>query len=835
MDVKINGVMFHIFEYDDENTILERWALEIDDTALPSFFRVKSKTSKSITIEDVRDIINQIPEKNLSNEDIISKILADFPYLRKRDIGVLWILSHHEFKKGKAEPEVDVDGPIKFLNVRGAFTTVIRTNMTVEDFQKETKNQRDAIRKKIERQLVLFAKLDEIEPVETSNFTLDESSINLSLKLPGKENILDIFDAINATAEIPFIYVVYQQKKIIKVYQNFFPPDIWLEETEDAPINNEMIKFKFLDAEPSLLSSKRVKIENLYSDGIWTPENTVVIDFKSKENFEKNASSVLIDKLLDMRINYEILSSKQLGIKGTFKTDKLKFDKVIFADLINTNDIFRSLTFLDERQKTIIQRERYYFYYSFAHDNDPSQALGVSIIASENDKNLTIRITHCLNEEQASVTKNVLAKLFAINNQEYEGIADIYSKYIPSFVGVPKVKKTKKTKKNLKTGDRLADLKATEDPIFKGQYSGICQRYQQPYIVNDDEYEENLQRLGNNPHKFLRFENRWYACDPNPNRELLIWPGIVQNKIKKSGKWADYVQKYPWLPCCLKKDQYTRSKSKLKMYLETLGQETKKVAPKPKDTGYIVEIGKILSEKNKGRLPFNWERIFKFMGMNRVKIGAREKTAKEFYPILRQGVMESPDSFFHCMETAMNTKYSKLLNDEEKKKHVMEVRKKISEMGLAIGRQSLYQFTDEEIRNMLFHPEAYIAAEDFVELAQKYYQCNIFLYKYDINTPDGDVVVPNYSKAYLYRQIDDTLPCVLILKYETTDYPYQCELICQVEVERSKIQKTSFRFEGTSEIAQMAIRLLYDSNEVFYVSVAEGRKGYVPYQPVLEI
>ena len=133
---------------------------------------------------------------------------------------------------------------------------------------------------------------------------------------------------------------------------------------------------------------------------------------------------------------------------------------------------------------------------------------------------------------------------------------------------------------------------------------------------------------------------------------------------------------------------------------------------------------------------------------------------------------------------------------------------------------------------MLADNEEYLAPEAFVGLLQTHYECNIFIYIVDDAHPNGNIVIPRNSQAHLTRDINELKKTVMIIKYETEtdDYPYQCEVICQLDVRGGKIRGAECVFEN-SELSKLAVKLLYDTNEVFVIST----DGYEPYKPVPEL
>lgn len=851
--VTINKVPFDVYEYDDENTILARYSSEQPDT-LPSFFRLSVDENFvlvpniKLEIDDVRVLIRKMSSENLMDDKLVDSILHLFPNLKKQDIGVLWLLENYTFQNGKSTKPIDVTH-LKLLSEKDSFVNSVRAGLTVEEFKRNMERFRKQNLVKIEEERRVFKILDSIKPLETVDFVVEEVSVVMKLNLPGKENLLDIFDALVTSKEIPLIMLRYKKKVFYKICTILGTiPDSWLDDTAFADAGAEDgIFFKILNASLNKLESKRIILENLYSECKWTLDNTIEYSFKTVEGTatEEKMKEKIVD-MIGKGLNYDVVSTKQNHVKGIFLVNSFNFNKVVLADLIATNPIFRTFLFFNEDKKTVLSKPRFepYFSASLSQQNEPSMALRITITPpGENlsDLPIIVRITHATRLQQANSAKLILSKLFSLNNELYEDIFNLYSSLVPEFKNTfAKKKPLREIKKDMKKGPRLVALENANPKMFNDEskgYSTQCQKLFQPYITSKAERDRLVNEEGWDPHKFIDYEGFWYGCEPRVGQELekhpeKVWPGLKMNTSKNR---PEFVKKHPLLPCCFGTDMYTKNKSEWRIYYAARNKDqavnTGVSNTKKEDATHILGIGKMAGPGRRGELPFNWEKILKMLGYEKQRLGKGEKKAKEFYPILRYGVVSSPDSFLHCMELAMGEKYLSM-DEEHRKTRITAVRKDLAKKALAPGMQNLFDYKPSDIKKMLKDPESYISPDHFVDLVQSHYNCNIFLYVYGATSPNGDVVIPRASQAYLYKDIDETKPCVLILKYETGegDYPYQCEVICEVDIKGGKIQKTKFKFDGDHPVAEKAIQLFYDSNEVFIVDPDR----YEPYQPVTE-
>ena len=838
MKITINGQQYDAYQYDDDMTILERYSLS-KEGSVPSFFRIENKDfvieeGAELQVSDVRDLIKNLSAEDLEDNPQIESILSSYPKLKKRDIGVLWIIENYEIDGDKIKEEINVTF-LKTLD-RITFLTSAKAASITVDFLKKIKRERDVIASRSKKGKKIFDVLNKYQEMpSTGPFVLEEITTQSILKLPNGENLLDVFDAMDTSKNIPFIILARKKKIYYKVFRHIIPPIGWV----DFVPPFEGIFFKVLNMPASKLSSRQIMLENLYSNGIWTVDNKIELDFKVREGTPEEVITGRFFDALGDRLEYEVVSTHQTGIKGIFTIPSVSFNRVIFADLVATNEYFRYFLFFNEKNKTILAKPRFYVYYASDQQGIIPNSLALTITPQLTDgqQSVTVRVSHAMNFQQANAARIITSKLFSLYLEEYEQISDIYAS-LTKDVGVEVKKKEKKEDK--KTGPRAAALRKVNPGMFGSRYPDQCQKQAQPYILKDkEEALAKAEELGD-PHKVMFYEGTWYACeprepylDPSGNKDKdnkHVFPGLKENKPKTGDPEynKEYKKKYPDIVCCFTQDQYEKGASRLRKYREGLT-----TGERPEDTGREIGIGHIVGANKRlqagrfGELPFNWERLLDHMGINKITRGKQT-----FHPILRHGVVPSADSVIHCLERAFNPRYASLITSE-KKDVVSQVRETLSESNLSIGRQELYDYTETDIQQMLLDEDQYLAPEMFVSLLQQYYDCNIFIYLLDDKHPNGDIVIPRSSQAYLTRDINELKRTVFIIKYETEtdDYPYQCEVFCQLAGDgKIKGAGLNFVFEN-SPIVKIAVELFYDANEVFVVST----DGYEPYHPVPEI
>ena len=652
----------------------------------------------------------------------------------------------------------------------------------------------------------------------------------------------------DASLELPFIMVSYKGSTYYKIYQaadSIIPPAVivrgetrvpWIEFTPLV----DGIYFKVSNIKGK--NPGRALIQNVYSTGVWFFDNRIEVSFTTSFEGSEEVITQRIFRSLGDRLKYDVISTKQISIKGTFFVPSLNFDKVVFADMIATDDIFRYFVFANERDtskqtgqgpyKTLTTRKNFYFYYSPNQSYNIPGSLALTITPDPLAKGCVIRIKRAVNIQQAIAVKNVLSKLFRWYLTKYDEIAEVYS----IFESKAKPKREKERKKDKKTGPRASALEEFDPSLFRSRYPDQCQREKQPYILyTEDEAKKKAKELGD-PHKVIPFGNVWYACEPRESDDKddrHTWPGLKLNTSKTGNTEFDqqYKREVPLIPCCYTQDQYVKRASEWRKYLENEGKFIPETKEKDIGVGHIVKAANPAGNGRYGEVPFNWEKLLRYLKIEKITKGKQN-----VYPLLRRGVAMSPDSIVHCLESAMTEYYSQLRVDEQRK-HVLDVRQKIAQSNISIGYQELYDMTEAEIRDALKDPEQYLAPEMYVSILQAYYKCNIFMYVVDTDHPNGEILLPRSAGTHLAKDVNEHLKTILIVKYEAKaeplpsgqDYPYQCELMCMVDIKDRKFDKVTTYFEG-DDIVQLATKLYYDSNDVFIVSP----EGYDMYRPVPE-
>ena len=841
MKIVVNGRPFEIFQsYDDYNTILERYA-QGQENAIPSYFRIETEAGLAdvaltdkvkLKITDIRDSVRGLKEEGLADNATIEKLLSLYPRITRGEIAILWIISNYEFRAdGTPTATIKVD-TLKSLD-RFLFVTPVRAEESLRDYRRTVEQQRKEAKEKITSQLKIFKELDAIDPVKTYPFVLEEINTQIVMRLPDGDNLLDIFDAIEVSREVPFVVLAYRRHIYYKVYNLIVPHDDWLSFVPSY----EGLYFKLLHSPPNRLLARDASINKMYSNGYWSPDNRIDITFifKGSSKLAQNEGLKLVTTSIGQRIRYEILSTTQVGIKGTFEIGDFDLNRVVMADLISTDSLFKYFLFFNEHSRPAFVKGRFYMYYYPQQSGNIEQSLRL-IMTHKPEYHVTeVRISKAQTVQQANITRLILSKLLRRYYDRYDEIFGLYKALISGVEDIAIRQTARSKKEDTKTKQLLHGLKDARPDIFISRYGDLCQHSFQPYALKDEEAAMKLAEELGDPHKILEFDGTWLACEPREGvdkGEPFVYPGLKVNT-----ELHELRDRYPLLPCCFKNDQYLRKKNnRIDLYKRLRKGETVVVTgnedEKQKGVEYILGSNKLAGPGRYVNMPFYWHKLFDMLGIQKV-----EGKKGLHYPYLRTGVLESPDSFLHCIELAFNAKDDKgviytSLDDAGKRDRVKKVRLALADQyakqKLNTGKQELYDVNPDVI---LRDPTAYIDPTMFIDVVRQYYAqkqgpFNIFLYRIDDDTPNSDIVIPRHAQAYLFREINPTIKSIIIFmdKVDGWDFPHQVELV--VYKSEKKGARDVAVFEN-SPLIEALTTLLYDSSDVTVISP----EGYEPYRP----
>ena len=368
---------------------------------------------------------------------------------------------------------------------------------------------------------------------------------------------------------------------------------------------------------------------------------------------------------------------------------------------------------------------------------------------------LRVRISNAKNYLAVENFRSSFSKLLTIYNQKVDELVEFYRKFIPNFA-------EESVKTRSKSRERLKDI-APE--VFLPLYTKRCKK--KPAIAGKEEaleIPEGERMLF--PATPEEGKQNYYICPHNPER----YPGLLVNTLGNRDK-------FPYLPCCYKKDRRYVKNSNYRKYFFSEEEQAEETGEKLQQTVFLT--GKMATSSGFGTLPVALEQLFRLIDTDSI-----------YY---RKGVARSQGSFLECVMEALHGETDFLvpnksgsLTDKQRKIRVNKMRKVISEWnGLSVGRQELYDALAQDISKDLENPKVYLNPKKYVRILEAYFDCNIFLFAKD-NT-SGRMVLPRFSQAYLRYPLRER-PTVLIYEHwggkaEALTYP-QCEIIVRWDGEQ---------------------------------------------------
>jgi len=816
MIIFINGEEVKVSLYDDENTLLSRYSLLVADSK-PQYLRFITKDYQirkhvKLKVKDIREDLRNLTIDDLYDESVMLNLLIQYPRLDKSDVILLWLIEHYTSEDVKDMNKEDFK-IIQRLNP-GKFPNQTKTSNRMKNYHKELKQDIKNLSDEEHDRKEVMESLRKVDKIKTDEFSLEEVTVSYIINVSTGTSLEDIFDLMEASKDIPFIFLSHKGRKWYKIYSQFVPLDEWLiEDYEDG------LYFKIFNAPHSKLSS-RIKQKNLYSEGRWITSNNVEITINIRSQVGEEGIKRRFESSLQ-NLEYSLVSSQQISIRGTFIIPDFVFNKAIMAYLISNDSIMKYFMFLQEVKKSAIDKRDFYFFYYPNQRGYTGESLKLTLTPHSEKRGIwtTVRVAKASNQRQVDVLRRVFSKLMGLYLEKQKRVEQFYELVIADgkkLLGAYTVKIKEKTK-DQKTGKRLQKLQMQRPGLFAPGYSVRCSPIdRQPYLLGSSKVEKFIEKHGEHAVVNYPGTNDYYACVPREKSDKTkkyMWPGL---KINTNPKNKD---EFRLAPCCFENDQYEKTSSEVYkiMHPEEIKEPLQKI-----ELSYIYGPKRALTDGRLGEVPY----YLKFMFMD---AGYKEEQRgnKVTVPILRLGVLKSPDSFFHCLEKVFNPRYSSMRKDEREQR-IIKVRKEMSMMDYEVAKQQLYDYSDEEIKEELLDIGSYIDPNKWIQLAEEYYKCNIFLYQMDSQHPNGCISIPRSSQAYLSPKFIRKNPSVFIIKTEfSEDHPYQCELFVEFNPEGPAQQRFIYSFgKNHKRLIRTAKRFFVQSNEVSIVSI----DGYIEYK-----
>lgn len=782
--VKINNKEFKIYDLDNINTIKSR--ISADLNTLPEYllnfnFSMEDIIKKSnIKVLDLLDIL-----KNTSSFSEFYKKYQDS--IKDIDISKLieiFILYNKHFDKK------DIQDFLVLLIKKDISQVSNENTPYIEDILRKKKQILDDNRKKISINIKNSKNntkiLEEFENIETNNnyteFELETHKFNLILDMENI-SILDIFNSVNLSEDIPFAYC----NSFYKILKTINTEEDWSYDFKDILI----IKFK--------LGEKNNNI--IYEDILINIENKkvfvyTVYDIKKSNIIETKFIEKIISCFNIENIKIEKIEDKK--ISGPYYITNQHFNNYIMSDLILNNELFS--TFLSTNESKNATRKKFFLYLNTFKTGLISASITFKDIENidfkkqlkNKDKNLfkigssVIRVqVRSDNLNNVKEFQRIFSKFISLYNLKYKEIEEYYKLFFKDFNKVIKTKQIVDKKK------KLTDI---VPELFLKKYSRSCTTA--PTIVSDEDYENKYKK-----YKKMIFpkegdistEQRNYICIPKKDsKKKQIYPGLQKNKLSNKDK-------FPFIPCCYVKDQSVTEGSNYRKYFFDEKKEKKKIIQQD-----LLITNKFAPVNGFAKLPENTFKLFNILDYDKD------------YEYIRLGVHKSSNSLINCILNVFGDVDIKNLNNDKNAlfAYIYTLREKMATDEYAnLCKQELYDYSIEEIKSEIKDSKIYFDPKKYIRILEYMFNCNIYIFSRLEN--DDKLIIPRHIQTYYKNQNNNK--CVFIYEHLGSESDKaiipQCEIICKW----NKNLKDSFKysFENNEEISIGILKIFNKLNESY--------------------
>lgn len=768
--VRINGNDFEIYDLDTLESILDRIAVNMNTLPRYLYFPNGKPTleqfssNNNIQVIDIlaeirRALRNNINFKNFykdneekiegNNLDILSDIFLPYItfYITENKIQDYYL-------------SLAIEGEMEESIKEGILPSFLTSEQVIEKvgiIERNIINEINKLRRINEERIDFFQSLEIIEGIPSTNFELEKTKFNLVLNITDI-SLLEIFNNLRLNIDVPFATI----KSFYKIFKDFVPPD-----PEDPEVADEDWTFSIEDA-IILKISEKINSLNIKK----TEYSEALIGYKDEDmkeiavSLNLSVSGTNLTQQQYERRFLNTLSSLDIDVKyreedevnGVFYFPNHQLNNYVISDLIMNDPLFYSMLSIDESKKSTKQKSSLYFYFNnkkigkihavltekIMNESDGTMRNKSRDIFPLNQYYIRVKISRAPNIEAVKEFREILGKLLAVYDQKYSEIVNIYREYIPDFAE-PKVIEVKEKEKKT--------LRAIAPEIFVSGYTRKCPKF--PTIISDEEAKEareNNKQVMVFPKEDDISPQRNYIC----NYKNFPYPGLRNNPLSNS-------ESYPYIPCCYEKDQMNRKGSKYRHYF--YGEQ---LATTENEQQNLITTNKFVQFDNFGTLPSNITKMFEIVEPN------------PRYMYVRKGVHRTKNSFLECIMEAINDQNITSLKDDERR--IIEIvdntrRSFATEELAAVCKQELYNYSIDEIMNLIRNTEVYFDPKLFVHLLEVVYNVNIYIFTR--NNINGELTIPKHLQSY-YRY-KNTNKSIFIFEHIGSESDYaeylQCELI----------------------------------------------------------
>ena len=554
----------------------------------------------------------------------------------------------------------------------------------------------------------------------------------------------------------------------------------------------------------------------------------VVLSYKANEN-KKIKKRMVVRRLqnamshLFSDSDFDEFDQFEENIVGIAIFPNLSFETILLSDMIMNDRLFSTVMSVDESEQASKKKEGLYTHF-FIDKFDGTCDIKSKIADDKNQELkfikfadlppgtpfVRVRISFEKNMDIINKFLSILSKLLNYYTKNASSIRRIYNSYGVDTTDkiVAKDDDMKDWKDDDKDDDKDDGLLRKRFPdMFVAGYPSTCGHVIKPIRKKDVEGDEYKTWM-----RFPLDSETYFSCSHSKNYPFI---GVIRNTLSNKDT-------FPYLPCCFKKYQLDKEKSKLKNYLEGI---------LPQKTTYqqnVIITSKFALNDNFGELPDSIS--FLFQTIRQVDDGAKFE---------RKGVLDTPFSFLNCVlkgtrnildESAKDIKDAKDVSKKDKKEEATlmeEYAKLIDYPNLCVASQENPGDTVNDMRRTLRAKE-YMDPRRWIRLLEVFYSVKIIIFSKDQKTGHVSIQLPYHDQMHqMHLRWNDPAKSIICIyeHYGSDGDTPRCELIVEKE-EKLMMGKKEEIVHNSFIRARLNIDTFYDN--------MLSQWSYHPYHPYHE-
>lgn len=800
--VQINGKFtLDIYDLDTQQSAIQRIASKLQTIPRYLYFPDGKPTIDDLSEKDsnikVKDLL-AIIKSTIFGTDVVKLYeqikdqIEEMGLGLRQDVLIPFIVYNKNIITGFEEPILlNIQTELEKVNFFGIdeYVDVVNIWENRELYRKDIITSIESIKKKSIEQEKIFNQFSRVSSlIPYSKFELERTTFQFELVM-NHITLMELFNHIQLNSLVPFACI----NNIYKILKDFIPPPDWKQSLEDAILIRVLQK-------KDVTSSKYTD----YTDALLTldgeiGQEVIVVGMRLFTSRQYLSRELMIERFTNIIKGLGDINVKNITetkVNGVFYYPKLTLNKYVLSDMIMNNTLFSSMMSVDESYKATKKKDSVYVHFrnptigninanileKTSIKNDPD-LIGKNILTDfpVGSQYVRVRISSAENLKSVEQFQDIFSKLLVIYNNDYDNIVNIYRQYIPDFA--TRTPKVLPEIKNL----RLKDI-APE--VFAANYPTKCAH--PPEIINDEQVEE-WEKTGKKVMRYPISEEegfipRNYVCK-KPN---FPFPGLKENTLAN----RDLV---PYLPCCYATDHDVVGKNNpYRRYY--YGDTTLNV--KETQQQQLITTNKFVGKDKFGTLPQSIKNFFENIEYD------------ENFTYVRKGVYDTKNSFIDCVIEGVTEKSVKNATDSLRTRTGFSKEAKYA----ALCRQQMYDFSIEEIQSILEQGDLYFNPLFFVNLLEKVYNCNIYIFsrKKNDNT-NAEIVLPRHLQS-LYTDKNDNKSIFIYehwgSKADAATYP-RCELIVRWETRSKGEDAVSYSFDSNSVVSKGS-KIIYNKLKASY-------------------